>query len=96
MPDIQVATEALTLASALVVKGGLDVTAGNNTIQGSSGACDGTPAAVAYMMFVDTIGPAYQTMDQAAGDLSRSLNLAAAAYELADGAAAKSLEVKRG
>lgn len=95
MSTFQVQTEALTAASAVVARSNLDVGQGHAGLKGSSGALAGTPAEVAFTIFVTAADTALQSLDTATTGLSRALNEAAMAYQLADQAAAKSMPVKR-
>ena len=95
MSSFQVATEALTAASAVVARANLNAGQSHGGLLGSSGALGGTAAEAAFAMFVGAADSALHSLDAATSGLSRALNEAAMAYRLADGSAAASLEVKR-
>jgi hypothetical protein len=95
MSTFQVQTEALTAASAVVARANSDVGSGHAGLKSSSGALAGTPAETAYAIFVGAADTALGSLDSATAALSPALNEAAAAYQLADQAAAASMAVKR-
>jgi hypothetical protein len=94
MSTFQVATEALTGASATLTRGSLDVEGGHSSLTGSGGALDGTPAAFAFSAFVGAANDALHSLQTATDGLSRALNAAAAAYYVADSTAAGALKGK--
>lgn len=95
MASFQVATEALTAASAIVAQTGHDVNQSHGGLLGSSGALTGTAAEPVFELFLGAADGALKSLDAATSGLARALNEAAMAYQLADSAARASLEVKR-
>jgi hypothetical protein len=95
MSTFQVQTEALTAASAVVVRANSDVGTGHAGLKSSSGALAGTPAETAFAIFIGAADNALGSLESATTGLSRALNEAAAAYQLADQAAAASMPAKR-
>jgi hypothetical protein len=95
MSTFHVETEALTAASAVVVRANSDVGSGHAGLQSSSGALAGTPAESAFAIFCGAADTALSSLDTATTGLSRALNEAAIAYQIADQAAAASMPVKR-
>ncbi|HTX32693.1 MAG TPA: type VII secretion target [Solirubrobacteraceae bacterium] len=95
MPTFHVETEALTAASAVVVRANSDVGTSHAGLKSSSGALADTPAETAFAIFVGAADSALGSLDTATSGLARALNEAAIAYQLADQAAAASMPVKR-
>jgi len=93
MSSFTVATQALTGAALVVANSDSEVDASGSSLQGDAGALDGTPAMTAYALFLGAASTALEGQREAAGDLSRSLNTAAFAYQTADASAASSLRV---
>lgn len=95
MASFRVATEALTAASAIVAQTSHDVNDSHGGLLGASGALAGTAAEPVFELFLGAADGALKSLDAATHGLGSALNEVAMAYQLADGAAAAALKVKR-
>jgi hypothetical protein len=87
-----VTPESLILGSTMIATSGVG---GGGESFNYGGAAAQTPAAGAWSDFVDAAGRALRDTVQTVEGMSKALSMAARAYEIADEASARGLQVKR-
>lgn len=94
MSRFQVDTQALAAAASQVGRSETTLSSAHSGLQGLSDVFDplaGTPAQMAFIDFVSAAGTAAGGLQDATTGLARALADAAAAYDIADESAAKSV-----
>jgi uncharacterized protein YukE len=94
MSRFQVDTQALAAAASQVGRSETTLSSAHGGLQGLNDVFDplaGTPAQMAFINFVGAAGTAAGGLQEATTGLARALADAAAAYDIADESAAKSV-----
>ena len=92
MPELRVTPESLMLGSSLINTSG--IAGGGESFPFGSAAAQ-TPAAGAWSEFVDRAEQMLRSSAQAVDDMSNALSTAARAYQVADQASARGLQVRK-
>jgi hypothetical protein len=92
MSDFRVTPESLMLGSSLINTSGAG---GGGESFPFGGAAAQTPAAGAWSDFVDAADQMLRSTTQAVDDMSKALSTAARAYQVADQASARGLQVSK-
>lgn len=92
MSEFHVTPESLMLGSSMIATSGAG---GGGESFSYGGAAAQTPAAAAWSDFVETADRVLRDSVQSVEDMSKALSMAARAYQVADQASSRGLEVSK-